>query len=297
MKPLAIAALSACVMLAACSNDDDKIYSRAVDIEFKAVAGSTPIDCDTTLTLGTAGSTGKIADFRFYIHDVRVILSNGMELPVELDETGMQTDDIALLDFRNKLDNCTGAANTSMNTKLVGRVTLIEGMESLVSGLAFTVGVPFTHNHDDQTLAIGPLKNPGLASGMHWSWQGGYKFTGLDFLPDGFSRFNMHLGSTGCAVSTSDLASGVPATPCTNPNRVDVVLDGFSFEKAVQLDYAELLADSDVTVNGGGPTGCMSGTTDPDCVEIFTKLGLVHSQSGLDPLNPPEQTVFSLVDL
>lgn len=318
LKPSYLVALLASLFLAACDDSEDKVYvdqypevSLRIEIPFEAVAGETAIDCDTTLTgLGTADSSGQIADFRFFVHNVRLVLENGDELPVELDETDMQTDNIAMLDFRNKLDECSGDENPNMNKKLVGSITLGEGVTGTVTGLAFTLGVPASHNHADQALANGPLKNPGIASGMAWSWQMGYKFTGLDMLVDGgittsgsgmgmsmsgsSSKWSIHLGSTGC---TGDPTIGETVS-CTYPNRSEISLDGFVIGNSkVQLDYAELVSANDLSADAGGATGCMSGATDPECESLFTKFGLVHALSGADPEHPPTQTVFSLVNL
>lgn len=317
MKPvmLTAAAVAASLLLTACSDDDKTVYVdkyQEIEIPFTAVAGSTAIDCDADLTnLGTNNSSGKIADFRFFVHNVRLVLDSGAEVAVQLNETAMQTANIAMLDFRNRLPDagntpCAGDDNPNMNTRLVGRYVLGDGVTAEVVGLAFTLGVPFSHNHASQTNADGPLKNPGIASGMAWSWQVGYKFTGLDLLTDELivkadestaTRWNIHVGSTGCSVSTTDLESGIEPVPCEYPNRSDIVLDGFSFNKAVQLDYAELVADSNLNEDQGGAVGCMSGPTDPECESLFAKLGLVHALSGGDPAHPPTQTAFSLVDL
>jgi uncharacterized repeat protein (TIGR04052 family) len=320
MKSMIIAAISASLLLVGCGEDDKNVYvetypevSLPVEIAFKAVAGDTTIDCDADLSnLGTANTSAKIADFRFFVHNVRLVLDNGDEIAVALNETDMQTDNIAMLDFRNKLPDgatpCAGENNPNLNKTLVGSIVLGKGLTGEITGLAFTLGVPFSHNHSSPTDATGPLRNPGIASGMTWSWQGGYKFTAFDILPTesvtrpsdiGWSsnRVNFHLGSTGCSISVSDLASGVAPVPCDYPNRTDIVLEGFSFNKVVQLDFAELVSDSNLSEDIASAPGCMSGSTDPECELTFEKLGLVHALSGGDPLHPPTQTVFSLIDL
>lgn len=289
------------------SSSVDNQQPVAIEIPFEAYAGETIIDCDAQLDgLGTVGTSGRIADFRFYVHDIRLITDTGEALAVTLDETDMQTDNIALLDFRNKLGSgagaCQGDDNPFVNKSLHGSVVV---GEHVIAGLRFTLGVPATYNHADQTSATGPLKSPGLASGMNWGWNVGYKFTGFDIFTDvaitrpadnawTSNRWNVHLGSTGCV---GDAVSGEVVT-CTYVNRVDIDLDGFiGGTSRVKLDYAALVADSNLGADEGGPSGCMSGAADPECNKVFARLGIVHvSNTEDDPESPPTQSIFSLIN-
>ncbi len=273
----------------------------AITIPFAAVAGNTAIACGAILDgLGTSNTSGSIADFRFYVHNLRLVTSTGDEIPIELDETDMQASNIALLDFRDKLatpNPCEGEANPYRNTQLSGKVNI--GNHTIAS-LRFVLGVPASHNHKEQATAPSPLQAPGLASGMNWNWNVGYKFTGLDLFTDApikrpndgtANRFNVHLGSTGC---TGDGATGVEAS-CETPNRQEFTLalngralDGF----AVKLDYAQLLSTTDFNEDLHGPSGCMSGATDVQCAEIFAALGMAHATQ---THAPGEQRVFSII--
>lgn len=275
----------------------------AITIPFSAVSGSTDINCAATLEgLGTVSTRATIADFRFYVHNLRLVTSTGEELPITLDETGVQADNIALLDFRDKLGTgataCQGDANPTMNKQVVGKVLI---GNNTIASVRFVLGVPATHNHADQTLAKEPLKTPGLSSGMHWGWNVGYKFTGLDVFtavpitrPSDAnwtnSRWNIHLGSTGC---TGDAVSGGAVT-CTAGNRAEITLTNFVVgESTIQLDYAKLVEHSNMGEDGGGPAGCMSGATDPECATIFASLGLAHATQ---TTAPSAQTAFSIVN-
>lgn len=275
----------------------------AITIPFSAVSGSTDINCAATLDgLGTVSTSATIADFRFYVHNLRLVTSTGEELPITLDETGVQADNIALLDFRDKLGTgataCQGDTNPTMNKQVVGKVLI---GNNTIASVRFVLGVPATHNHADQTLAKEPLKTPGLSSGMHWGWNVGYKFTGLDVFtavpitrPSDAnwtnSRWNIHLGSTGC---TGDAVSGGAVT-CTAGNRAEITLTNFVVgESTIQLDYAKLVEHSNMGEDGGGPAGCMSGATDPECATIFASLGLVHATQ---TTTPSAQTAFSIVN-
>lgn len=275
-----------------------------IEIPFEAFAGTTPISCDALLDgLGTVGTSGRIADFRFYVHNLVLLTASGETLPIELDETDLQTANVALLDFRNKLGSgaaaCQGDENPAMNKSVKGKVTL--GSHT-IAGVRFTLGVPETHNHADQTRATGPLKSPGLASGMNWGWNVGYKFTGLDIFTDvaitrpgspewTSNRWNIHLGSTAC---TGDAISGEKVS-CAQLNRADITLDGFMPGKSrIKLDYAAVVARSNLGADEAGPAGCMSTVSDPECAEVFANFGLVHPLG--NATNAPMQSAFSLLN-
>ena len=274
---------------------------RTIEVPIKAVAGDTAINCDATLqSLGTAGTTAKMVDFRFFIHDLAVVTDEGQVIPVELDaETESQNANVALLDFRDKLDNCTGETNPGFNDTVTIKVDV--DSELVISDLQFTLGVPFELNHEDQTQAEDPLRNPGKASGMTWSWQIGYKFTGLDVEPMGgitrpedvewsSNRWNLHIGSTGCSANP---ANGDTPAPSDNPNRTTITLplEGADLaDIAIQLDYAKLVEGNNLSQDGGSASGCMSFPNDPECAAIFQRLGLPWGQTAA-----VEQSAFSIV--
>jgi len=251
--------------------------------------------------LGTVSTRATIADFRFYVHSLRLVTSTGVELPITLDENGLQADNIALLDFRDKLGTgataCQGDVNPALNKRVVGKVLI---GNNTIASIRFVLGVPATHNHADPTIAKEPLKTPGLSSGMHWGWNIGYKFTGLDVVTDVAitrpgspewtnSRWNIHLGSTGC---TGAAVVGEKVT-CTAENRAEITLNNFVVGKsAVKLDYAKIVANSNMGQDVSGPAGCMSFGEDLECAEIFASFGLSHvAQTS----SPSAQTAFSLV--
>lgn len=242
--------------------------------------------------LGSQNTKVKLADARFFVHDLKLITDRGEALPVTLDVAAGQNTDAVLLDFRdyndcaNITDTASAAANPNRKTSASGRVAL--GKHDQISHIEFTLGVPFDRNHQDMATAADPLKSPGLAAGMAWGWQAGYKFTGLDVLPDGGitrptdagwsnTKWNTHLGSTGCSVTATDLGNGTEQT-CVSYNRPVYRLPlpaGQSHDQiAIELDYAALVANSDLTQDAGGPSGCMSGGADPECTAIFEQLGL-----------------------
>lgn len=91
------------------------------------------------------------------------------------------------------------------------------------------------------------------------------------------NAYMIHLGSTGCSQSAQSSLFG-----CANPNRVEVMLEDFNFDKDVVVaDLAELLAQSDLSTNQANtPNGCMSSPEDADCAPILKNLNL--SATGSD---------------
>ena len=321
----ALALISSGILLTGCggsssTSTDTGANTINVSIPFQAVAGSEKIACGENITgLGTgaggAGNSAKIADFRMFVHGIKLITDQGLKIPVSLDASQpSQNSDVVLLDFRDKaeLDNegkvtaiCVSgtAANPHYNDTVKGSVTVDPAYT--ISHVEFTLGVPFELNHADQTKAAEPLRNPGLATGMHWNWQGGYKFTAFDVLPTGgiirpsnnawsSSKWNLHVGSTGCSVSPSDLGNGIEPEVCSAPNKSIIRLaigTNDLDDIAIKLDYAALVSDSNLSEDGNNAPGCMSGGSDPECEATFEKLGLPWAAN-----EAVAQTVFSIVD-
>ncbi len=85
------------------------------------------------------------------------------------------------------------------------------------------------------------------------------------------NAYLIHLGSTGCSDSAqSNLFE------CSNPNRVNVMLEDFNPEDDVVVaDLAGLLAESDLSTNEANTAmGCMSSPEDSDCLPIMQSLSL-----------------------
>lgn len=298
------------MLLSGCGGDSSSTDTGSVEISipFKAVAGDQKIKCGTDITglgngAGSAGNTAKIANFRMYVHNINLVTDQGIKIPVTLDgnEAG-QNSDVALLDFRDTAEGTTvcpenstveTSENPNYNDTIKG--TAVIDSAYTLSNIEFTLGVPFDLNHENQSSAEEPLRHPGLASGMAWSWQNGYKFVGFDVLPDGdVTKWNIHLGSTGCTTGVSDLSNGVDPEECTAANRPTVTLPIGTTEidnLVIKIDYASLVQDNNLAENEGGAPGCMSGSTDPECEEIFEKFGLSWGDN-----DAVTQTVFSVID-
>jgi uncharacterized repeat protein (TIGR04052 family) len=258
--------------------------TQPVAIHFKGVVGAEDFACGRSYKdIGVTKSTIRPIDFRFYIHNVRLLDEKGKPVPVELTQDDKwQFDDLALIDFEDATGAC-GNGTPETNTAVVGTVPA----GHRYSGLQFTVGVPFDKNHTDLTAMPSPLNLTALA----WVWNAGRKFMRVEVASTGKPRgYMLHLGSTGCTPNQTKIT--VP-TSCVHPNRVEVSLAGFDpVNDRVAVDLAELLKDADVD---GKPEqkagGCMSSPGDPDCAPLFAALGL--PRTGSETTHP--QTVFRAI--
>lgn len=275
--------------------------TQAISIDFDVTAGGQAVSCGATLTgLGTKGTSGQLRDLRFYIANVMLIDAQGNAVPLKLDDNTNQSRGVALVDFEDATGKCPTSTGTAATYKTItGKVA-----PGNYVGVAMTLGVPVRSadtdrvalNHSDTTAATTPalLGN----SAMAWSWQSGRKFSKIEFVPDApivrptgtTTAWNVHLGSTGCK---GDPTKGV-VTACTNPNRMDFSFAAFNAgTQKIVLDLAELFKYSDLSYDGGGAAGCMSGTTDPECAGIFQALQ-IDLASGLPINGGTAQTVFAV---
>lgn len=239
---------------------------QSVSIHFQAMVGDKKLVCGETYDgIGITRSRITPRDFRFYVHNLRLIDANGKPVPVELDQDGKwQLDDVALLDFENATAGCVNGT-PEMHDRVSGRVPA-----GHYAGLRFTLGVPFNKNHTELTSQPPPLNLTALS----WVWNGGRKFARLDFSSTGMPHgFAIHLGSTGCTPNQTKIT--VP-TQCSEPNRPEIEFAEFDAgQDTVVADLAALLKDSNVDVNQPNTAaGCMSAKEDSDCAPIFANFGL-----------------------
>jgi uncharacterized repeat protein (TIGR04052 family) len=298
---LIAASLAAAGLLTACGGSDAPSETpapagpQAVEIAFATVAGSTPVDCSTNLTaLGTTGAAGGLLDMRFYVSNVKLVKADGSEVPLTLGANDdwnatSGSDTVTLIDLEDKTGTCTNGT-TATNRSIKGTVPA-----GSYVGMKMELGVPLALNHTNQgaDVAVTPAAiNNAVNPGMAWSWAGGRKFTKIELTNSTWTApaFFVHLGSTGC--TGTDPSNGL-VDSCTRPNRVGLSFASFNpANQQVAVDVAALVAGNNVTVNGGGPGGCMSGATDPECSAVFTSLGLdvVTGAAGTTA-----QTVFKAV--
>ena len=303
---MTLGALSVCAIaaLSACGGGGSS-GPKAVTIDFAAVAGSTAINCASTVTnLGTTNAQGTLSDLRFYVSNVKLVKADGSTQALTLDKTDdfnatLGSDTVSLIDLEDKTGTCAGT--TAMNTSIKGTVPAGDYV-----GMKMTLGVPFAMNHTDaaaDTAVTPAVINNAVHPGMAWSWAGGRKFTKIEVTNSSWTApfFYVHLGSTGCT-GTNPAAGQVDA--CSRPNRVDFSLSSFNPDtQKVAGDVKALLSTNNVTLNGpvtpisgivAGPGGCMSGATDYECGEIFNALSL-DLITGLTLNSGANQRLFKVV--
>jgi len=247
-------------------------------LSFAAMVGDQPFNCgDTYGGLGASGADLTIRDFRFYVHDVRLVGADGSETPFELDDDGMwQNGEVALLDFET---GCGDMGNAALRTVVEGHAP-----EGDYVGVRFKLGVPAELNHQNPTDAAPPLS----LSDLFWTWNAGYKFVRIDASSSLADAWRVHLGSTRCEGDMLGTAT------CMDLNVPDVSVDApGGFDPAtgtVVADIAGLVEGSMLDNTDMTPPGCMSAPDDPDCAPIFGNLNLAFGGSPA----PGSQTFFRL---
>lgn len=289
LKKLGLSFLTSSVLLfTACSSSDDE-NTKSVSIDFSAKAGNQLISCTddgttaNTYSLGSTNNSATIADFRFYVSDIYLHTVSGDKEKITLDKNDFQYDaeegSLALLDFEDNTGTCINRGNTSeMNKSIKGKVK-----DQEYTKIEFTLGVPFKLNHIEPSAReansdLKVLNHPSMA----WNWQSGMKFTKMEVVPTSntVSRSNFHLGSTNCVYNNDQTQDKI--TTCAQPNRVKVILDFNHETQNIVVNFNEILATTDISVDAGGAKGCMSSLADPECGEIFPKLALdTNAQNGL----------------
>jgi uncharacterized repeat protein (TIGR04052 family) len=233
-------------MVSACSAPQ-----QTIEIPFVTRFGEQPISC------GTDAAGIAMTDLRFYVHDLRLLGTDGTETMVTMLEDPLwQGNAVALLDFEDGSGSCINGTRQT-NTVIRGQVP-----EGEYTGVRFRIGVPEGLNHADPLRAEPPLNY----SVMHWHWRTGYKFLRAGIANDS-DGFWMHLGSSRCEGTSSNAGS------CRGSNRPLVELDTFvPGDDAVEVDLQQLVQRIDLT--DGSPSDCSSGPAESGCETPFQALGL-----------------------
>ena len=240
--------------------------TQDVALRFKPVVGDKPFACGQSYeNIGSTNSKITPTDFRFYVHNVRLIDASGKETPVALEQDGKwQVDNLALLDFENGTGPCAnGTADT--NEVIKGKAPA-----GNYTGVKFAVGVPFERNHADPAKAPSPLN----LTQLFWVWNSGYKFARIEMQTTGLPQgWMLHLGSTGC--QPGGTMQTIP-TSCSFANRAEITLSNFNVNgDLVVTDLKKLLDGANMDVNQPKTArGCMSAQNDADCAPLFANLGL-----------------------
>jgi len=261
---------------------------QSVSITFVPTVGNTPVSCSSVLQgLGKTGVKAKLQDLRFYVSNVKLVNSDGVEVAVMLDANDYQltsgSDTVALIDLENATGVCAG--DVGRHTAITGKVPT-----GTYSTLKFTLGVPESLNHTETSTAPAPLDNTDMA----WSWQSGRKHIKIEVNPQkpstgeyaqAIKKFDMatgeptgafndsfyfHVGNTGCVVDTS-ASSGYR---CTSNNTLPLHFHGFDPKtQRIAVDLKALFAKTNLRQEHGGAPGCMSGATDPECQQMWSVIG------------------------
>ncbi len=247
-----------------------------VTLTFAAKVGEEDFACGQSYEgVGSPPATVQPQDFRFFIHDVRLVTTAGEEVPLALDErTPWQTTDVALLDFETPAGLCFNG-DAATNAVVTGTVPPGE-----YTGVAFKSGVPESLNHADPATLPAPLQ----AGGMTWGWLLGFRFMRAELAGPsqdaGAGLGLLHAGSSACTGSPQD-----GTVTCANPNRSEVRLSGFDTEQSVIVaDIGALFSGTDLT------TASPCHSSGEACAPMFERLG-VDLESG-QPLET--QSVFRL---
>ncbi len=235
-------------------------HYQPVTLSFAAQVGDAPFACDSSYDgVGSTGVTVEPQDFRFFVHDVRLVTSDGAEVPVLLDvRAPWQALGTALLDFEDATGACL-SGDAATNTTVTGMAPPGE-----YTGLAFRVGVPESVNHNDPATQAAPL----AAGNMAWGWLGGYRFLRAELGATGGGGV-LHLGSAAC---TGDPAAGSVA--CARANRANVTLTGFNAATdTVVADIGAIFSGADLA------SVSMCHSSGASCGPLFDSLG-VDLQSG-----------------
>lgn len=269
--------------------------TQEVKLNFAAEINGASFECGKTYpAVGTTQSTLTPSDFRMYVSEVQLIDAAGRYVPVQLKQDGTwQRGNLALLDFENGTGPCKNG-NSATHMSVEGHVP-----KGQYTGVRFELGVPFSDNHQDPTVAPAPLN----MTAMFWTWQGGYKFLKFDAMSSGMkvamaapaqhtgsapahgaatghgatpaaTGFSVHLGSTMCTAASRTSAPSA----CMNGNRVAVEFKSFDLARhTVVADIGKVLAKANVDVNATGTSpGCMSFPKDADCPPVMSAFGLAY---------------------
>lgn len=216
--------------------------------------------------LGSTGVDGTVSDFRFYVHNVRLLTPEGTEVPFVLDDRAeWQGSGVGLIDFEGGPDAGCYGGSKGRNTELTGLAP-----QGNYTGVRFSIGVPEALNHADPST----LKAPLTAGGMAWSWLAGFKFLKFELGPA-----VLHVGSTSCTRTPSKVIK------CKKQNRPEIELLNFDpHTQVIQTDIAAAFQSSDLAEN---PSCHATGEA---CGPLFEQVGLKLE----DGTAADSQSVFSV---
>ncbi|MCY1060760.1 MbnP family copper-binding protein [Nannocystis sp. SCPEA4] len=270
------------LLIPACDSHEPGFTDEPVEIVFEGRVGGEPFACGRSYSgLGKDGAAATPQDFRFYVHDVRLVTVEGDEHPVTIEDDGVyQGGGVALIDFEDGSGSCANGT-PELHTTLKGVVAAQPrhggGGSHTFVGLRFKIGVPEEVNHTDLTQAPAPLND----TTMSWSWNYGHIFFTAWGVVEADAPYTvgLHVGSIGCE---GDAMAG-EIVACTNSNRPEIVLDGFVAETGkVTVDWGAVFSGLALATPSAeceemeGETTCACHSFGPEalCSSMFSPLGL-----------------------
>jgi uncharacterized repeat protein (TIGR04052 family) len=195
-----------------------------------------------------------------------LVTDAGEEIPIALtDDDAWQNPQVALLDFETGGACMSGDAAT--NTSLRGRIP--ETIDGEVVALRFRLGVPEAMNHVQAATQPPPMN----VSALFWGWAAGYDFLRVDGRTEELEFTTFLLGATECS---GDHRAGTRTCAHGNRAEIEVAVPSLAALEAgtIVADVADLFSTTDMRTDAGGPAGCMSEATDPECTAMFAALGM-----------------------
>ncbi|SMF81998.1 MbnP family copper-binding protein [Pseudobacteriovorax antillogorgiicola] len=283
--------LVAAFALTACNFDSNEEaapqQSNEVMIPFSMTVNDRPASCGESYSgLSLSSATLELRDLRFFVHDVRLVQDDGLEVKVNLEaDYRWQTDRLALLDFTSDDSNaCADRGTSGTRAFLKGQADISKPTEKL----RFKVGVPPELNHLNAPSLEAPLNEPG----MWWSWAGGFRFFKADFISQtretNVERYSLHTGAVGC---TAESIEG--PYKCANDMIAEVEIDFNLNEDQVNIDLGRILSSFDLNT-GRGCMGASNLGLGPDstgfkpCDAVYEAFGITLNPN----LSAPEQVAF-----
>lgn len=249
--PLSLLLLTACT-------DRSTDFDGTVELFFRPEVRGSYLACGEDYVYGAY--TLRATDFRFFVHDVRLVTSTGAEHPLVISDDGQfQGQGLALLDFEDGSYDCIGGT-PALNKTVRGTIDVDALGPATYTGVRFRIGVPL------ELVQFGvdpepPLDEPTLRA------QGGQIF----------------LTARGSFLSSSPALSNVRDTGiyllggASRPNIPEISLDGFDLESStIVIDWGTLLdaLPLDTCTDPNLPCTCLSLPGQPLCEVILPRLGL-----------------------
>jgi uncharacterized repeat protein (TIGR04052 family) len=193
------------------------------------VVGDRDFSClDTYEDIGSSKVRAVPADFRFYLQDVKLISSDGQEVPVTLQKRApWQTADVALIDFEDMTGSCHGTTETN-------DYVTVSAPEGKYKGIVFTNGVPEKLNHLEQSTLPPPLD----LTDMYWAWLTGFRYYVVE----------LQQADVGVGAGADDAGVVLPGLGLLHTGATACVKDGCKLQNRNSIRLTDFDPDADVIV-------------------------------------------------